>query len=188
MSFKQYWSGDGVLVIGVEAAMSRSEARQRIRLAIREAAAQWLGLSIDAVSVASQPGQAPRLLLAGRAAGLAISHDDGISLAAIDLHGAVGIDVMRVAQIADWFAVATDYLGPQVAQSLAACPAGQRPLALARAWTAREAALKCTGRVLSEWDGAALHCDLHALEMPQNVVATLATIPHCSVPSGPQAA
>ena len=145
MSFTRYWSGDGVLVIGIEAAMSRNEARQRIRLAIREAAAQWLGLSIDDVSVESQPGQAPRLLLAGRIAGLAISHDDGISLAALHLHGTVGVDVMRVVQIADWFAVATDYLGPQVAQSLAACPAGQRPLALAQAWTAREAGAQVCG-------------------------------------------
>ena len=177
MSFTRYWSGDGVLVIGIEAAMSRNEARQRIRLAIREAAAQWLGLSIDDVSVESQPGQAPRLLLAGRAAGLAISHDDGISLAAIDLHGAVGVDVMRVAQIADWFAVATDYLGPQVAQSLAACPAGQRPLALAQAWTAREAALKYAGLALAEWDGKAPACRLQAVPVPAGYTATLAKAP-----------
>ncbi|OBV38603.1 4'-phosphopantetheinyl transferase [Janthinobacterium psychrotolerans] len=167
-----------MLVIGIDAAMTRTDARRRIRLAVREAVAMWL--DIDSVSVQSESGHAPRLLVAGRAAWLSISHDDGISLAAIGLHGPVGIDVMRVQEIDDWHAVATDYLGPQVAQSLAACPAGQRPLALAQAWTAREAGLKCLGRELSEWDGVALHCDLHAMKMPQDFAAMLATIPHCT--------
>jgi 4'-phosphopantetheinyl transferase len=173
MDFTQYWQGDGVLVIGIEAAMPRTEARLRIRLAVREAVAKWL--DIDSVSVESEPGHAPRLLVAGRAAWLSISHDDGVSLAAMHLHGPVGIDVMRVQEIDDWFAVATDYLGPKVAQSLAACPADQRPLALAQAWTAREAGLKCLGRELAEWDDAALSCDLQSLRVPQNFVAMLAT-------------
>lgn len=175
MSFTRYREGDGVLVIGIAGALPRAEARQRIRLAIREAAAQWLGTDIDDVSVDSQPGQAPRLLLAGRAAWLSISHDDGISLAAIHLHGPVGVDVMRVVDIPDWYEVARDYLGPQVAAQLRACPDEQRALALAQAWTAREAALKCAGRELAEWDGAALDCDLQSLRVQPNLVAMLAT-------------
>ena len=174
MSFTRYWEGDGVLVVGIAGALPRTEARQRIRLAVREAVAQWLNIAIDGVSVDSQPGHAPRLLLAGRAAWLSISHDEGLSLAAVHLHGPVGIDVMRVQEIDDWFAVATDYLGPQVAQSLVACPAGQRPLALAQAWTVREAGLKCAGRALDEWNGAAIDCRLQALPMPARFVATLA--------------
>ncbi|WP_426076180.1 4'-phosphopantetheinyl transferase family protein [Janthinobacterium sp. PSPC3-1] len=174
MSFTRYWQGDGVLVIGIAGALPRTEARQRTRLAVREAVAQWLNIAIDGISVQSQPGHAPRLLLAGRAAWLSISHDEGLSLAAVHLHGPVGIDVMRLVEIPDWFAVATDYLGPQVAQSLAACAEAQRPLALAQAWTAREAALKCAGRALGEWDGAAIDCRLQALPMPARFVATLA--------------
>ena len=174
MSFTRYWQGDGVLVIGIAAAMTRSEARWRIRSAIVEAAAQWMHIAIDGIKVDSQPGHAPRLLLAGREAGLAISHDDGISLAAIYLHGPVGIDVMRVQEIDDWFALATDYLGPQVAQALVACPAGQRPLALAQAWTAREAGLKHAGLALAEWDGEAPDCRLQAVAVPAGYTATLA--------------
>lgn len=175
MDFTQYWSGDGVLVVGIAGALPRAEARTRIRLAIREAAAQWLGIDIDDVSVDSQPGQAPRLLMPGRAAWLSISHDDGISLAAIHLHGPVGVDVMRVVDIPDWYALARDYLGPQVVAHLRACPDEQRALALAQAWTAREAGLKCAGLALAEWDEDALNCDLRALEMPQDFVAMLAT-------------
>ena len=174
MNFTQYWVGDGVLAIGIEAAMTRMDARLCIRSAIGEAVAQWLGICPDGIRVESRPGRAPRLLLPGRAAGLAISHDDGISLAAIQLHGPVGIDVMRVVAVPDWFAVASDYLGPQVASRLAACPEAQRPLALAQAWTAREAALKHVGRVLSEWDGKAIACRLQTLAAPPGYVATLA--------------
>ena len=168
------WSGDGVLVIGIAAVLPRWEARLRIRAAVREALAQWLKLDIEAISVESTPGAPPRLLLAGGAAGLSFSHDEGISLAAVHLHGAVGIDVMRVQAIPDWANLARDYLGPQVAQELAACPDAQRPLALAHAWTAREAALKYSGLQLAEWNGAAPTCRLQALPLPAPYVASLA--------------
>ena len=168
------WSGDGVLVIGIAAVLPRWEARLRIRAAVRAAAAQWLKMDIESISVESTPGQPPRLLLAGRAAGLSLTHDVGMSLAAVHLHGAVGIDVMRVQVIADWANLARDYLGPQVAGELAACPADQRPLALAQAWTAREAALKYCGLQLAEWNGAAPACRWQALPLPAPYVASLA--------------
>ncbi len=168
------WSGDGVLVIGIAAVLPRTEARQRIRAAVRAAAAQWLKMDIESISLESTPGQPPRLLLAGRAAGLSLTHDEGISLAAVHLHGAVGIDVMRVQDIADWANLARDYLGPQVAGELAACPDAQRPLRLAQAWTAHEAALKYSGLQLAEWNGTAPACRLHALALAAPYVATLA--------------
>ena len=168
------WSGDGVLVIGIAAVLPRWEARLRIRAAVRAAAAQWLKMDIESISLESTPGDPPRLLLAGRAAGLSLTHDEGMSLAAIHLHGAVGIDVMRVQDIADWFNLARDYLGPQVAQELAASPDAQRPLALTQAWTAREAALKYSGLPLAEWNGAAPTCRWQALPLPVPYVASLA--------------
>lgn len=168
------WSGDGVLVIGIAAVLPRWEARLRIRAAVRAAAAQWLKMDIESISVASTPGAPPRLLLAGRTAGLSLTHDEGISLAAIGLHGAVGIDVMRVQDIPDWANLARDYLGPQAADALAACPDAQRPLRLAQAWTAREAALKCAGLPLAEWNGVAPACRLHALALAAPYMATLA--------------
>ncbi|WP_219116645.1 4'-phosphopantetheinyl transferase superfamily protein [Janthinobacterium sp. UMAB-56] len=168
------WSEDGVLVIGVAAVLPRAEARLRIRAAMRVAVAHWQEMDIGAISVASTPGAPPCLLLAGRTAGLSFSHDEGLSLAAIHLHGPVGIDLMRIQDIPDWFGLARDYLGPQVAEDLAAQPDAQRPLALAQAWTAREAALKRAGRQLAEWDGAAPACRLQALCLAAPYVATLA--------------
>ena len=171
-----FWSTDDVLVIGIVPPPSRLEARAQLRQVVREALAQWLKLDSEAISVESTPGAPPRLLFPGGVAGLSFSHDEGISLAAIGLHGTVGIDVMRVQDIPDWFILARDYLGPQVAEALSACTDAQRPLALAQAWTAREAALKCAGRQLAEWDDVALNCHLQAVETPQNFVAMLATI------------
>ena len=169
------WSGDGVLVIGIAAVLPRTEARQRIRAAVRAAAAQWLKMDIESISLESMPGQPPRLLLAGRAAGLSLTHDEGISLAAVHLHGAVGIDVMRVQDIPDWFNLARDYLGPQAADALAACPDAQRPLRLAQAWTAREAALKCAGLQLMEWNEMSLNCNVQHIALQDGFVAMLAT-------------
>ncbi|WP_071078118.1 4'-phosphopantetheinyl transferase family protein [Janthinobacterium lividum] len=168
------WSGDGVLVIGIAAVLPRLEARLRIRAAVGKAAAQWLKIDIESIAVESTPGAPTRLLLAGRSAGLSFSHDEGMSLAAIHLHGAVGIDVMRVQDVPDWANLARDYLGPQVAEELAACPDAQRPLRLAQAWTAREAALKRAGLPLAEWNGAAPTGRLHALALAAPYVATLA--------------
>jgi 4'-phosphopantetheinyl transferase len=174
MSFSIVWSADGVLVIAIAAPASRVEARARVRLAVRQAAAQWLSMDVDTISVQSNPGQAPRLLLDDRTVDLSISHDEGLSLAAVHLHGKVGLDLMRVESIPDWEELARDYLGPQAAQALAACSAMERPLALAQAWTAREAALKYAGLQLVEWNGVIIDCRLQALEMPQHYVATLA--------------
>lgn len=175
MDFTVLWAGDGVLAIGIVPPPSRTEARAHLRQAVREAAAQWQNLDIEAISVESTPGTPPRLLLAGRSVGLSFSHDEGLSLAAIGLYGPVGIDVMRVQDIADWFHLARDYLGPQVAQELAACPANQRPLRLAQAWTAREAALKCAGKQLAEWDGVELNCKVQQIALQVEFVAMLAT-------------
>lgn len=174
MDFTVLLSTDGVLAIGIVPPPSRMEARARLRQAVREAAAQWQNLDVEAIAVESTPGTAPRLLLAGRPAGLSFSHDEGLSLAAIGLHGPVGIDVMRVQDIPDWEQVARDYLGPRVAQQLASLPDPERPCALAQAWTAREAALKCAGRQLAEWDGVAPACRLQAVHLPAPYVATLA--------------
>lgn len=174
MAFRIIWSADGLLVISIAAPASRSEARTQLRQAIRTAAAQWLSLEIDDISLQSSPGQAPSLQLAGRTVGLSISHEEGISLAAIHLHGKVGIDVMRVQEIPDWEILARDYLGPQVLQALATCSAIERPRALGQAWTAREAALKYAGLQLGEWDGRTPDCRLQALPLAPTWVAMLA--------------
>lgn len=173
---------DGLIVIGVAAPPGerREVARERVRLAVRQAAAQLSALALEQIELTSQPGQAPRLRLtragARSTAGLSISHEDGLSLAAIHLHGPVGVDLMRVRDVPDWQAVARDYLGDAVAGALALLPPEERAVAFARAWTGREAGLKCAGLPLAEW--TALPCAAHwrrrELALPAGLCGSLA--------------
>src|SRR5471032_884382 len=157
---------DGLCVIAVRTddGQQRARARQQIRLALRDALAGLLDIPADTIALSSTPGRAPHIIVAGsdaggaRDIGCSISHESGLSLAAINLRGAVGVDLMRVRGIADWEVVARDYLGAEVARTLAETAPGQRAAAFARAWTAREAGLKYLGLELREWTPAPLPC------------------------------
>lgn len=132
-------------------AAQREAARRAIRLAAREALASVLGVPAADIAIDSAPGTAPRILLAGRAShiGLSFSHDANYTLAAFNLQGPIGADLMQVQDIPDWQTIARDYLGPGVASALQT--AADRPLAFTQAWTQREAALKCHAQQISEW-------------------------------------
>jgi 4'-phosphopantetheinyl transferase len=143
----------GVFVIGVQTSPQRARARAQIREALQQALAGVLGLPPETISIASTPGKPPRIVLEGNecSIGCSFAHENGYALAAINLHSAIGVDLMRVQDIPDWQAVSRDYLGPAASAALLDTSAGDRPRALAQAWTRREAALKCSGLQLSEW-------------------------------------
>lgn len=157
----QLWPGaaptpkDGLFAILIRTGtgMQRAEARVQLRAAACGALAAVLGgaESIGGIRITSAPGQPPRILLAGSASGIgcSFSYDHDYALAAINLHGAVGADLMRVQDIPDWQTVARDYLGPRVAAALHT--AVDRPRAFTQAWTEREAALKYHAQQISEW-------------------------------------
>lgn len=140
----------GILLLGLRhaAGTTRDAARTRVRQVLLQLL-EVPGCSIEA-SVGA--GQAPQIQVPGHArAGLSISHDGDFSVAAVHLHGPVGVDVMAVQDTADWRGVASDYLGPQVLARLCAANQAQRARLFARAWCEREARLKCAGLGLSEW-------------------------------------
>jgi 4'-phosphopantetheinyl transferase len=172
----QPWPGpvpaapDGVCVIGIKAGSvpatshpgqvagtdppgQRPAQRANIRRAAREVLAALTGEPASCFGIQSEPGGPLNVIVGGHDStiGCSFSHEDGYSLAAIHLHGAIGVDMMRVQDIPDWQAVARDYLGPAVTAVLQAIPAAERPLAFALAWTRREAELKCQGSQLAEW-------------------------------------
>ena len=144
---------DGLFVLLLRTDARRDAARIQVRLAAREALAVALHRPLDDIGIDSTPGSPPRITLAGGACaiGCSFAHEDGYALAAINLHGAVGVDLMRVRDIPDWQAVARDYLGPAVSAALQSASADDRPRAFAQAWTRREAALKRAGQRLAEW-------------------------------------
>jgi 4'-phosphopantetheinyl transferase len=196
-----WWSADGgfapglepvasnglpqVWLVGVCGQTEREAARCTIRRALHAALAMLLGVDPAAIDLPAAPGEAPYAVV--RAAGaprriaLAISHDEALSVAAISLIGAVGIDVMRVAPVPEWEALARDYLGPDAARMLAGLDASARPTALAQGWSEREARLKCLGLRLDEWHAdeapALAHCTCLPLALPDGYVGALAVAP-----------
>jgi 4'-phosphopantetheinyl transferase len=169
-----------VHVVGVRGQSDRATARRTIRTALVAALAQATGLPSERIVMCGAPGEAPYALLDGsRRLSVSISHDGDLSVAALRLDGgAIGIDVMRVTDVPDWAAVARDYLGPACAAALARLPAPARAAAFARAWSEREARLKCRGLPLGEWraEDAALQlvCPCLSLALPDGYVGSLA--------------
>lgn len=172
-------------MIGIHGQERREAARRAIRAAIVAELALLTGLPHGRIALHTPEGRVPYALLDApdgqRRAGVAISHDGALSLAALSLQGAVGIDVTLVMDIPDWEAVARDYLGPQAVAALAALPADARPLAFARAWSEREARLKYFGRELVEWsadgDRPLAACRCLPLALPQGYAGVLALPP-----------
>jgi len=169
---------DGLYVLAVRTSSGqrREPARAQLRQAVRTALAELLSVPQEQITIHATPGSAPHIDAAGRKVACSFSHEDGLSLAAWNLHGPVGVDLMQVQAIPDWETVARDYLGPEACAMLRASPAQDRPRALAQAWTAHEAALKCLGLPLTEWFASASPPALSRIELPvpPHLVATLA--------------
>ncbi|MEB0045633.1 MULTISPECIES: 4'-phosphopantetheinyl transferase family protein [unclassified Pseudomonas] len=169
---------NGVLLISTEHPLGthRADARERIRANICDAMALMLGLPSDAITFVSHAGHPPRLLIRGLPEpGLSISHEDRLSLAAVNLQGPVGVDLMQVQEVPNWQSVAQDYLGPDVTEHLRVTPDAERPRAFANAWCRQEARLKCHGLALAEWAAIPpLTCPTFELNLPYPMVGALA--------------
>jgi 4'-phosphopantetheinyl transferase len=169
-----------VHIVGVRGQPDRATARRTIRFALLAALAEASGLPASSIRLCGAPGEAPYALLDdGRRILLSISHDGDVSVAALRLDGGlVGIDLMRVADVPDWQAVARDYLGPACAAALARVPAPARAAAFARAWSGREARLKCLGLPLAEWradeEDRLAACTCRPLVVPEGYVGSVA--------------
>lgn len=130
---------------------SRAQARQGIRAHLRDALVGWLDVKPDSITFISVPGRPPRVIIDGEPEpGLSISHETELSLAAVNLQGPVGVDLMKTQDIADWLIVSKDYLGPTTTCQLLATPDIQRTLAFTKAWCRHEALLKLHGQPLME--------------------------------------
>jgi 4'-phosphopantetheinyl transferase len=170
---------DGLLVLFLRTDARRETARVQVRLAAREALAAALHRPLGDIGIDSTPGSPPRITLAGVACaiGCSFAHEDGYALAAINLHGAVGVDLMRVQDIPDWQAVARDYLGPAASAALHATSADERPRAFAQAWTRREAALKRCGQQLDEWQSDISDATIMLTLPVADLAASIALLP-----------
>jgi 4'-phosphopantetheinyl transferase len=96
--------------------------------------------------------------------GLSVSHEAGLSVAAVNRLGPVGVDIACELPVFDWHAVAQDYLGPAMARQLASQPLASQNQQFLRAWARHEASLKCLSLGLVEWTPA-LQTRLAALQV-----------------------
>ena len=168
-----------VISVATRHTENRTLARTAIRAALRELLAAYWDQPCGSVQFANHTGSALTLLSPKVAAGLSISHAPGCSVAAVHLHKAVGIDVVRVDAFSadgdngaapEWERLAHDYLGPVAHRQLAHTLPALRAPAFAQTWSELEAGMKCLGRGLTEWTpalGRALDgCTAMALELP----------------------
>lgn len=157
----------------------RPVARQRIRTALQSVLGELWQCKPADVTLTTTPGeplraQGPHALNWG----VSVSHDTGLSVAAVHRHGPVGVDLVLAAPTFDWRATAYDYLGPDVAHGIAALPLNAQNEAFLKAWTQHEARLKCLSLGLVEWSPE-LHArfsDLHTapLDLPTPWLGTVA--------------
>lgn len=186
----QQWPGplqlgpEGVLVLGLQLPSSatgeeRAQARLAVRQALAEALAFLLHQPLANIHIDNRRGHAPQITIAGDHTGsstnsqapapqCSFAYSDHYALAALNLYGAIGVDLTPVTEIPDWQAVARDYLGPHVCARLQTLPATQRAKAFAQAWCQLEAQLKCRCEALAEWRGERENEARHAsLILPQ---------------------
>ncbi|WP_172202421.1 4'-phosphopantetheinyl transferase superfamily protein [Niveibacterium sp. COAC-50] len=163
-----------VLALALAPDMPRADARARVREAAREYIAARLRVAPESLTLRASPGLPPQLV--GYALGLSFSHEPGCSLVAVNWDGPVGVDLMRVALPEDWAAVARDYLGPAIAEHIAATPLELRAEAFSQAWTQLEASLKLRGEALREWRAGDVvdACRCSPLTLPAGYIGTLA--------------
>lgn len=178
-------SGRAMTVISVHTPETelRHRARQNIRRALQEALGTLLQRPAASIPFISLPGQAITMDLPKTHIALSVSHAAGLSVAAIRVGGAVGIDLMRIEpgadDLPDWARVTHDYLGPQTCRQLSRLAPAHRAAAFARAWTRREAGLKSFALALTEWTPALEHQlatgAVTALALPESYCGALAT-------------
>lgn len=173
---------DGLLVIALRthAEMSRTQARTQVRDALKELLAILLSYPINKITIFSEPGQAVRLLQPKENIGISISHEHELSIAAVNMNGYCGIDIMSISSISNLDeinAIAIDYLGSQAATNISKLPTHQRIKAFAKAWTEFEAYMKCKGEPIVEWsstrDNITNNYTYKALQLPQGYIGTI---------------
>jgi 4'-phosphopantetheinyl transferase len=175
---------EDLLVLALETphTSNRRQARQLVRAALAEVLGAHLGCAPADIRLISVPGQPLRLERDGVNVGLSVSHEPGLSLAAIHFGGPVGVDLLRVPVEPEWrgemLLLARDYLGPAAARALAALPLCDQVAGFAMQWTALEAGLKLWGRGLEEWSPAVQQrlaaCRCLPLQLPAGFVGSLA--------------
>lgn len=174
------------IAISTDSTQDRTRARQQIRSAIITLIQQCYQIDRRDIEIAASSGTAPRLFFSGHEAALSISHEAGLSLAAICLDSSVGIDLLNTKSLAkesfEWQDIARIYLDPDRHQMIRSLTPQQQRLSFVQEWTTLEARYKCAGMALSEWSDTVAtgrHIKLqtmpaYQLDLPENYCGSIA--------------
>lgn len=174
----------------VTPASTRQMARAQIRLALTDLLSGAFACPAQQINLEHEPGQPPgrhlSLILPEHRISLSISHEHGMSIAAIAVMDGVavadgtgvGVDLLLIDPGMDWQAVAQLYLGMPAYQHIRLAPPSEQAACFAQLWANQEARLKAHGMALTEWsprlaqDLAA--CDIRELDLPPAYAGALA--------------
>lgn len=158
----------------------RFQARKQVRMAIQHVLAEKFSCQYSEVKFISELGQSLKLAQPRQNIGLSISHESGLSLAAINMNGRVGVDLIHIKSIPNSNEIdilALEYLGAEVAEYISNLPIEQQSHAFAQAWTEFEAGMKCQEKSLTEWiPSSALQRNtlaVRSLSLPENYSGTV---------------
>lgn len=163
----------------------RKQIRKQIRVALTDLLCAALNCLPEHIDLTHEPGKSPDNNLSislpnslrDYQIGISISHEQGLSVAAICLDGSIGIDLVRIDPDIEWQAVAELYLGTQMSTEIAETPLPQQASYFALRWACLEAKLKCRQLELIEWSPerelALSDCVILELNLPQGYVGAL---------------
>ena len=167
---------------GVSQGTHRAQIRMQLRAMLTDILCSFLECAPEDIDLTHIPGQSPKknlcLSMPEKQIYISISHEQGLSIAAICLDAKVGVDLVLIDAQPEWQAVADLYLGPYVSAQIASAPASQQAAYFSLQWASFEARLKCCQQALTEWspqlEQILKNCTVHELDLPQAYKGALA--------------
>jgi len=161
--------------------------RVLLRAALRAVLGAELGLAPDQVPIATTPLGRPSVVASAAALDVSCSASGILGIVAVGRGRRIGVDLEAVAP---WSAGVLDegWLAVAERRALTLLPAPDRPVAVTRCWTQKEAVLKARGTGLrgdlaatvteiGRTDGEVAFWQLHDVPVPHGWVASLAVAP-----------
>ena len=160
----------------------RAQIRLQLRAMLTDVLCTFLECAPEDIDLTHIPGQSPKknlcISMPDRQINISISHEQGLSIAAICLDADVGVDLVLIAPQLEWQAVADLYLGAQVSAEIAKLPESQQAAYFSLQWASFEARLKCYQHALTEWspklEQVLKNCTVYELDLPRAYAGVLA--------------
>lgn len=170
-------AGQPVLV-RVPTSPARTIAQKQLRAVLRQVLANWSNIAPEQLLVEeSRRGPVWRGRLAGHNLDISLSYCNREAWIGLLRGGSIGVDVMQAEPFAEALAVARNYLGPEILQSIQKSP--DPTTAFATAWMELEAQLKCLRLGLVENPTRQVlafpPCALESIIFANRVVVSVAT-------------